>query len=148
MNSTIAVSVCAAVYMYNNFPNIYHAPTYTCTHVWFILCLYTQREYSQDRLAWEREEKLVVSAWYELVRPFLFCMITFFFFFKHFLFTRTHVHVQYIVATVVKPSVGIISTCTCTYTCTCMSYKTLDVYRTLIMMKKGNVLFFQLQFTV
>jgi len=25
-----------------------------------------EREYSQDRLAWEREEKLVVSAWYEM----------------------------------------------------------------------------------
>ena len=27
----------------------------------------SQREYSQDKLAWEREEKLVVSAWYEMV---------------------------------------------------------------------------------
>ena len=26
-----------------------------------------QREYGQDRLSWEREEKLVVSAWYEMV---------------------------------------------------------------------------------
>jgi uncharacterized coiled-coil DUF342 family protein len=25
-----------------------------------------EREYSQDRLSWEREEKLVVSAWYEM----------------------------------------------------------------------------------
>ena len=26
-----------------------------------------QRDYMADRLSWEREEKLVVSAWYEMV---------------------------------------------------------------------------------
>ena len=44
-----------------------------------ILTLFSlQREYMQDRLSWEREEKLVVSAWYEMVSN------------ESFLFTHTH----------------------------------------------------------